>query len=187
MIKQIAKLAFKITGWKQVGTFPKDLKKAVMIAAPHTSNWDFFYARAAFFIMDIPVKATVKKESFKGIMGPILRWFGAIPVDRNRKVGSLKKKNSMVDAMIALFDRDELVVMITPEGTRKYAPKWKTGFYHLAVGANVPIVLGYLDYKEKHAGIGPIIYPTGNLEEDLEKILQFYRTKTGKYPEKGVR
>ena len=187
MIKQIARLAFKITGWKQVGNYPKELKKAVMIAAPHTSNWDLFYARAAFFIMEVPLKFTIKKESLKGPMAPVLRWLGAIPIDRNRKQASLNKQNSLVNAMIELFDRDELVIMITPEGTRNYAPKWKTGFYHVAVGANVPIVLGYLDYKEKHAGIGPIIYPTGNLEEDLEKILSFYRTKTGKHPEKGVK
>lgn len=186
-MKFIAKLVFKLTGWKQVGTFPKELKKAVMIAAPHTSNWDFLYARAAFFIMDIPVKVTIKKESFKGPLGPLLRWLGAIPIERNKKGSSLNKKNNMVNAMIELFDRDELVILITPEGTRNYVPKWKTGFYHLAVGANVPIVLGYLDYKEKHAGIGPVIYPTGNIEEDLEVILAFYRTKQGKYPEKGVR
>lgn len=187
MIKQIAKLAFKITGWKQVGTFPKELKKAVMIAAPHTSNWDLFYARAAFFIMDIPVRFTIKKESMVGPLGLLLKWLGAIPIDRNRKIGSLNKKNNLVNAMIDLFDRDELVILITPEGTRNYAPKWKSGFYHVALGANVPIVLGYLDYKEKHAGVGPIIYPTGNYEEDLEKILAFYRTKTGKHPEMGVR
>ncbi len=187
MMKLVAQFIFFLTGWKQVGTYPKELKKSVMIAAPHTSNWDFLFARAAFFIMDIPVKVTVKKESFKGPMKFLLNWFGAIPIDRNRKADTLNKKNNMVNAMIELFERDELVVLITPEGTRNYAPRWKTGFYHLAVGAKVPIVLGYLDYKEKHAGIGPVIYPTGNLEEDLETIMAFYRTKTGKYPEKGIR
>lgn len=186
MMKLIAKLLFFITGWKQVGTYPKELKKSVMIAAPHTSNWDFLFARAAFFIMDVPVKVTVKKESFKGPMKLLLNWFGAIPIDRNRKADSLNKKNNLVNAMIELFERDELVVLITPEGTRNYAPRWKTGFYHLAVGAKVPIVLGYLDYKDKHAGIGPVIYPSGNIEEDLEIIMDFYRTKVGKYPEKGV-
>ena len=114
MIKQIAKLAFKITGWKQVGTFPKELKKAVMIAAPHTSNWDLFYARAAFFIMDIPVRFTIKKESMVGPLGLLLRWLGAIPIDRNRKIGSLNKKNNLVNAMIYLFYRDELVILKPP-------------------------------------------------------------------------
>ena len=121
MMKLIARLVFFLTGWKQVGTYPKELKKSVMIAAPHTSNWDFLYARAAFFIMDIPVKVTVKKESFKGPMKYLLNWFGAIPIDRNRKADSLNKKNNMVNAMIELFERDELVVLITPEGTRNYA------------------------------------------------------------------
>lgn len=187
MLKLIARLLFKITGWKQVGEYPKDLKKSVMIAAPHTSNWDIIFARAAFFIMDVPLKFTVKKEHMNKPWGPILKFLGAIPIDRNRKIDSLNKRNTMVNAMISLFERDELVILITPEGTRKYVPKWKTGFYHLAVGAKVPIVLGYLDYKEKHAGIGPILYPSGNIDEDMKIIMDFYRTKTGKYPEQGVR
>lgn len=94
----------------------------------------------------------------------------------------------MVDAMVHLFDeREELVIMITPEGTRKYVPRWKTGFYHVAKRANVPIVLGYLDYKKKHAGIGPVIYPGDDIDQDLETIMGFYREVTGKYPDQGVR
>jgi 1-acyl-sn-glycerol-3-phosphate acyltransferase len=159
-----------------------------MIAAPHTSNWDFFYARAAFFLLGIPVKTTIKKEAMFFPMNLVLKFFGVIPIDRNKKSGGLSKKNSMVDAMVQLFDeRDKLVIMITPEGTRRYVPRWKSGFYHVAKRANVPIVLGYLDYKKKHAGIGPVIYPGDDIDQDLETIMNFYRGVTGKYPEKGVK
>ena len=159
-----------------------------MIAAPHTSNWDFFYARAAFFLLGIPVKTTIKKEAMFFPLNLVLKFFGVIPVDRNKKSGGLSKKSSMVDAMVELFEeRSELVIMITPEGTRKYVPRWKTGFYHVARKANVPIILGYLDYKKKHAGIGPIIYPSGDFEKDLETIMDFYRGVTAKYPDNGVR
>ncbi len=187
-MKLIARFCFWLTGWKQVGTYPKDLKQAVMIAAPHTSNWDFFFARAAFFIMGIPVRTTIKKEAMFFPMNIILKAFGVIPIDRNKKSDKLTRKNSLVDAMIQLFEeRDNLVILITPEGTRKYVPRWKTGFYHVAKGANVPIILGYLDYEKKHAGIGPIVYPGDDLNEDLENILDFYRGIKGKYPELGVK
>jgi len=187
-VKLIARFCFWLSGWKQVGTYPKDLKQAVMIAAPHTSNWDFFYARAAFFIMGIPVRTTIKKEAMFFPMNVILKAFGVIPIDRNKKSDKLTRKNSLVDAMIQLFEeRENLVILITPEGTRKYVPRWKTGFYHVAKGANVPIILGYLDYEKKHAGIGPIVYPGDDLNEDLENILDFYRGIKGKYPELGVK
>jgi 1-acyl-sn-glycerol-3-phosphate acyltransferase len=187
-LKLIAQFCFWLTGWKKVGVYPENTPKSVMIAAPHTSNWDFFYARAAFFLLGIPVKTTIKKEAMFFPMNLLLKFFGVIPIDRTKRSGGLTRKNSMVDGMVELFnERDELVIMITPEGTRKYVPKWKTGFYHVAKKANVPIILGYLDYKKKHAGIGPVIYPSDNLEQDMEKILTFYRSVTGKYPERGVR
>lgn len=186
-MKFLALLVFKISGWKISGFYPKEIKKCVMIAAPHTSNWDLLYARAAFFIMGVPLRYTIKKEIMKFPLGNILKALGAIPIDRTKK-GKVSKRNSVVDAMVDLFDeREELVIMITPEGTRKYAPKWKTGFYHVALGAKVPILLGFLDYKNKVAGIGPTFYPTGNLDEDIEKIKDFYRPIKGKYPEQGVR
>ncbi len=158
-----------------------------MIAAPHTSNWDFFYARAAFFLLGIPVRTTIKKEAMFFPMNLLLKFFGVIPIDRKKKEAGLSRKSNMVDAMVQLFeDRKELVIMITPEGTRNYAPRWKTGFYHVAKKARVPIVLGYLDYQKKHAGVGPTVYPGDNIEDDMETIMNFYRQVTGKYPEQGV-
>ncbi|MCB0497902.1 MAG: 1-acyl-sn-glycerol-3-phosphate acyltransferase [Cyclobacteriaceae bacterium] len=188
MLKTLSKFIFWVTGWKIIGEMPDDMKKGVIIAAPHTSYWDFLYARAAFFIMGVPMKVTIKKEV---VNFPVFGWFarqlGAIAIDRNPKEGGLKRKKSMVDAMVDLVnERDQLIMMITPEGTRKHAPRWKTGFYRVAEGANVPIILGYLDYAKKHAGLGPVIIPSGNYEEDLEKIMDFYRDKTAKYPDQGV-
>ncbi|MBA9077459.1 MULTISPECIES: lysophospholipid acyltransferase family protein [Rufibacter] len=179
--KLLSKIIFKVAGWKLKGNIPPDLKKAVMIAAPHTSNWDFVYSRAAFYLMDIPVRMTIKKEAFFFPIGNLISSMGAIPVDR-------KKNNNLVSFMVDLFkDHEQMIMMVTPEGTRKYQPRWKKGFYHAAMGAGVPIVLGFLDYAKKEAGIGPIIYPTGDYEADLEKIKAFYRTVTPKYPAQGVR
>ena len=179
-MKLISKLIFWITGWKVVGEVPKDLKRFIMIAAPHTSNWDFIYARAAFFIMGINVKYTIKKELFFFPLNIILKALGGIPIDR-------KKKGNMVQKMAALYnDHEELCILITPEGSRSYAKEWKKGFYFIAKEVDMPISLGYLDYKKKIAGVGPLIYPSGNYEEDLEKIQEFYKGITAKFPEKGV-
>ncbi|SNR57203.1 MULTISPECIES: 1-acyl-sn-glycerol-3-phosphate acyltransferase [Hymenobacter] len=178
----VSKAIFKVAGWKLASQVPPGIPKSMMIAAPHTSNWDFIMARAAFFLMDVDVKLTIKKEwTDAPILGPLVRSLGGLAVDRSRN-------NSLVDGMVQLFrEREELVILITPEGTRKYQPKWRKGFYHAALGAGVPILLGFLDYKNKEAGVGGPIYPTGNYEADLEKIQAFYRTKAGRFPDQGVR
>ncbi len=189
MLKAISRFIFWITGWKISGEIPVDLKKAVIIAAPHTSYWDFFYARSAFFIMGLPVKVTIKKEVVNApVFGWIVRQLGGIAIDRTPKKGNLKSKISMVDAMVSqITERDQLIMMVTPEGTRKYVKRWKTGFYRVAEQANVPIILGFLDYKNKLAGIGPVFQPTGDYDKDVIEIMDFYRDKAGKYPDQGVR
>jgi len=175
-MKTISKIIFKLSGWKVVYTLSPELKKCVMIAAPHTSNWDFFYARLAFFIMGIKLRYMVKKELIRFPFGWILKALGAIPVDR-------KKKGNLVDACIQLFDEhEELVVLIPPEGTRGKVDKWKTGFYHTAVGAKVPIALGYLDFEKKIAGIGSIFWPTGDIHSDFEHLRNFYKNITPAHP-----
>ncbi len=180
--KFLSKLFFKSTGWTLNGNLTPENRRCVMIAAPHTSNWDFVYARAAFYLMDAPIRYTIKKEFMRFPFGGLLRSIGALPIDRS-------KNTKMVDAMIRIFEETpgDMCVMVTPEGTRKYQPRWRRGFYYVALGANVPIVLGYLDYSKKEAGIGPTFYPTGDVEADIEKIMAFYRTKTAKYPEQGVK
>lgn len=186
MMKLLARFVLWISGWKVTGTWPKGLKKAVLIAIPHTSNWDIIYARAAFYILDIPVRFTIKKEVMVGPLGWVIKGVGGIAIDRKKVSG--KRKQTYTEAMILMLkEREELVIMVTPEGTRKYAPKWKSGFYHIALAAQVPIVIGYLDYKLKHAGIGLVLHPTGNLDADVELLKEFGRNVTPKYPEYGIR
>jgi 1-acyl-sn-glycerol-3-phosphate acyltransferase len=180
-MRLLSKLIFWLSGWKIVGKNPKELKKFVMVAAPHTSNWDFVYARAAYYLMDIRLKYTIKKELFFFPLGLFLKAVGGIAIDRS------KKKGNMVKQMAAYFNEwDELALLVTPEGTRSYAKEWKKGFYFIALEAKVPIVLGYLDYAKKEAGVGPTIHPSGDIEADLITIKNFYKTITPRFPEKGV-
>lgn len=181
LVKIISKFLFLLFGWKVKGSLPDGVTKAVMIAAPHTSNWDFLWARCAFFILGINLKYTIKNELFFFPLGWILKSLGGIPIDRS-------KKTNMVEKMTALFDQyDNLILLITPEGTRSYSAEWKKGFYYIAEGAKVPLVLGYLDYDKKHAGIGPLFETSGDVEKDMKAIQNFYRNITPKYPEKGVK
>lgn len=185
MMKLFSRFIFWISGWSLNANWPKGLKKAVLIAIPHTSNWDILYARAAFYLMDIPVRFTIKKEVMIGPLGWLLSGLGAIPIDRKRIPGG--RKQTYTEAMTQMLaEADELVVMVTPEGTRSAVKKWKSGFYHTALGANVPVVIGYLDYKKKEAGIGPVIYPNGDMDGQIEEMKAFGRTVNGKHPEKGI-
>lgn len=177
MFRLICKFYFKLSGWKIGGEVPP--KRCVVIGAPHTSNSDFFHAIPVFFILRLKLHYLAKKELFKFPLGVFLKGTGGIPVNRN-------KNTRMVDYMIELFQRyNDLVLMIPVEGTRGYVKEWKTGFYHVATAAKVPIALGYLDYAKKEAGFGPVFWPTGNMEDDLIEIKKFYRGVTAKYPKKS--
>jgi 1-acyl-sn-glycerol-3-phosphate acyltransferase len=180
MLKKLFKYIFLAKGWKIKGSLPPDIKKCVMIGAPHTSNIDGIFTIASFAIMKIPYRFTIKKEWMRFPVGLFIKPLGGIGIDR----GAGKKKKSMVDAMAELFDsHKELVIVVTPEGTRKRVTQWKTGFYRVAEKAKVPIVLAYLDYKNKIAGIGEVIYPSGDIAKDFKKIADFYRDITPKFPE----
>lgn len=175
---------FKKNKWKLNDSIRNehDLTRCVMTAAPHTTNWDIVYAVAAFDLMNIPLRFTIKKEWFKFPFNLVMKPLGGIPIDRTPKDGGLQKR-SMVDVMAELFDQEkELCVMVTPEGTRKLRDKWRTGFYHIALKANVPIAVGYLDYKKKEAGIADVFMPTGDLEKDMRRLVKAYSDKTPKYP-----
>ncbi len=185
-MKWLAKKLFKWLGWKAVGDLPSGVDKVVLIVAPHTSNWDLLYGLCTVYIKNLPVKFAIKKEVMFFPLGPILKWLGAIPIDRSLKKNTAIKY-SQVDMMIQLLQTHQrLLLTIAPEGTRKYAPRWKTGFYHIATNAKVPIVLGFIDYAKKEAGIGPVFYPTGNIDQDMLQIQAFYKDKMAKYPSQGV-
>lgn len=183
MKKQIAQFLLSLSGWQVAPDIPPESQRCVMIAAPHTSNWDIWYARLAFFIMGIPVRFTIKRMwmrfPFNLIFGPL----GGIGIDRRPRAES-GERPSYVELMTGLFERfDHIAVMVTPEGTRSLRTKWKTGFYYVAAEAGVPICLGYLDYKHKVAGVGPVIHPSGDIARDMKRIMDFYQNIEGKYPE----
>ena len=154
-----------------------------MIAAPHTTNWDALYARLALKSMNIPVRITIKDSYMRFPFGPFIRALGGIGINRTPKQMG-EERPSMVQVMTDLFKQyPKLVMMVTPEGTRARREHWKSGFYHIAIAANVPIALSYLDYKKKTAGVGKILYPSGNIEQDMREIMQFYADVSPKYPE----
>lgn len=149
-----------------------------MIAAPHTSNWDFPIAICAFWLTGVKAKFFIKDFYTKGLFGSIFKALGAIGVDRT------KKNNQLTDYAIQLLkDREEVVIAIPVEGTRKRVEKWRTGFYRIATEAQVPICLGYVDYVKKEAGVVEIFKPTGDFEKDMSYIQNIYIPFRGKNPE----
>jgi 1-acyl-sn-glycerol-3-phosphate acyltransferase len=156
-------------GWKIVGQLPENSPKAVLIAAPHTSNWDLPYSLMTCFVLGIRPywlgKASLFKFPFRGPM----RWLGGIGVDRSRS-------QNLVASAIEGFSQHPgpLLLMIPPEGTRSKVKEWKTGFYFIAQGAGVPIVMGYMDHGKKEAGLGPVLVTTGDLEVDMATVKAFY-------------
>lgn len=178
-MKWLCQQYLKLIGWKTGSVLDPSIKKAVLVAAPHTSNYDYPISLATLYACDVRVRFLGKKSLFKFPLGILMRATGGIAVDRS-------KHTNMVEAMIKMFkEYDKLILMIPAEGTRGYVEKWKSGFYHTAVGANVPIVMGYLDYGRKMAGFGDLFYPTGDYPKDLEEIQNFYRQFQAKYPEKS--
>ena len=183
MMSRICSWIFKLTGWKTDGNLPGQYKKCIIIAAPHTSNWDFWFSMATFAIYRIPIRFTVKKEWMRFPFSLLMKPLGGIAIDRTPR-GTGNERGSFVAGMTELFhQQEELIILITPEGTRSRREKWKTGFYHIARAANVPILMGYVDYKTKTTGICNPLYP-GNYEEDMRSIMAFYKTIQPKYPEK---
>ncbi len=175
-LRLISLLILKIIGWKVVRNIP-DTRKFILVAAPHTSNWDFALVLLLAFALDIKVYIMIKKEVLEWACGSVFNWLGVIPVDRDRS-------GNIVAQAIRAFDQAEnLVVVISPAGTRKKVKRWKTGFYHIAVGADIPIMLGFLDYGRKTGGIGRMIVPKGDMEADMIEIKAFYADITGKYSE----
>ena len=183
MLDKLATLSLKAMGWKIDNHWSSEIDQCVMIAAPHTTNWDALYARLALKSMNIPVRITIKDSYMRFPFGPFIRALGGIGINRAPKQMG-EERPSMVQVMTDLFKQyPKLVMMVTPEGTRARREHWKSGFYHIAIAANVPIALSYLDYKKKTAGVGKILYPSGNIEQDMREIMQFYADVSPKYPE----
>lgn len=159
-----------------VGSFP-DLPKFVLIAAPHTSNWDFPLGIMSVYASGFRVSFLGKDTLFRPPMGWVMRWLGGTPVDRSAAHGVVHQSAAAIKAA------DRFILALAPEGTRKRVTEWRTGFYRIAERAGVPIVLGFFDYAKREVGFGPTIWPSGNLEQDLDEIQAFYHTKQGRYPD----
>ena len=168
----IATLLLRMLGWRVVGALPVE-RKYVLIGAPHTSNWDFPLMLMAVLKIGMDVHWLGKSSLFPPLLGGIMRWLGGIAVDRS-------KNNNLVEQLADLYrERDELVVLIPPEGTRSKVERWKTGFYHVAANAGVPILLGFLDARRREIGFGPLFHPSRDYDADLPKIQAFYADKQG--------
>jgi 1-acyl-sn-glycerol-3-phosphate acyltransferase len=174
--QKLARAILNLAGWRVDTIYPSE-KKYVMVGAHHTSNWDLPVALLFSMATGIKFNFIGKDEAFRWPFGGFMRWLGGIPVNRRARTHFV---NQIAEEFRA---RENLIIVITPEGTRKKTEYWKTGFYYIALAANVPVALGYLDYPRKRVGIGKMITLVGDLEADLAVIREFYADKMGKYPQ----
>jgi 1-acyl-sn-glycerol-3-phosphate acyltransferase len=173
----IGRVIYRVLGWKCTGQTPT-YRKYVIIAAPHTSNWDGFFLIGAASMLNLNFSFFGKHSLFKGPLGWFLRSRGGIPLDRSRN-------QSFVSQAVSWFDRlDTFAIGVAPEGTRYLTTGWKTGFYYIALQARVPIVLGYIDYAKKEGGILPeVLIPTGDIDKDFETLRRLYDPLVAKHPQ----
>lgn len=165
---------YRLMGWRVLGEAPSD-KKLVIIAAPHETNWDLTQMLGIAFYYRIPVRWMGKKSLGEGPFGWLMRWWGLLPVDR-------KGATKLVDQVVAAYEQaDEMALVIAPEGTRADVKAWKTGFYNIALEAEIPVALGFIDYANKFGGLDGKLLPCGDYEADMEKVADFYRTRVSKF------
>ncbi len=168
----------RLNGWKVEGSLPIEARKCVLIAAPHTSNWDLPYTLMVAFVLNLNIYWMGKHSLFAFPFGPVMRWLGGIAVDRSRST------NLVSASAMALKAADGPVqLVVPPEGTRGRTTHWKTGFYYIALEAGVPIVLAYMDYARKVSGLGPVFVPTGDVDADMAEIKRFYAGVKGRRPQ----
>lgn len=170
----------RLTGWRVCGDWP-DLGKAVLVAAPHTSNWDGVNMLATAGFYRVKLRWMGKKSLTQGPFGWLIKWLGCVPIDRSAA-------NDVVRAMADAFAAEErMILAVPPEGTRSAVREWKTGFYHIARAAGVPLILSVLDYGSKTVRLAAVITPSGNYEADLPIIQSHYANAVGRHPEKFVK
>jgi 1-acyl-sn-glycerol-3-phosphate acyltransferase len=179
LIRVLSSFCMKLFGWRAEGRLP-GVSKFVVIAAPHTSNWDLPILLSVAFALKIDARWLGKNTLFQGPFGFVSRWMGGIPVDRSAS------HNLVAQAVEMFRSNEKLILAIPPEGTRSKVSHWKTGFYYIALGAGVPIALGFIDYKRKAGGLGPTLNPIGDIEADMEFLRNFYANVTAKYPENAA-
>jgi 1-acyl-sn-glycerol-3-phosphate acyltransferase len=176
LLRVFSRIMLKIIRWKVIGELPKDQHKYVLIVAPHTSNWDFMLFIFAVSVLRLKPNVLIKDSLFIGPLGWFLRFCGAIPVNR-------KQASSLVSYITSIYQqREEFVLVITPEGTRSANPQWKRGFHHIARSANVPILVVYVDSSERTIGVNGLFTPTVDIDEDMLKLKKFFNAKKGLIP-----
>jgi len=175
----LAHLMLWLGNWSLCGKLPAE-SKFVVIAYPHTSNWDVPWTLAVSFAFGLRIHWMGKSTLFRGALGPIMKWLGGISIVLD------ESRNTVQQTIDAFNARDELIIVISPEANRSYVREWKTGFYHIALGADVPIVLGFLDFTRREAGYLRTFIPSGELSRDLQEIQAEYRGIQGKYPEQSA-
>lgn len=180
-LKILARVYFFFFRWKTQGEIP-DVKKGIVIVAPHTSNWDFVHLLFFSFLIEVKVSWFGKHTIFRKPFGRLFKYFGGVPVDRS-------KHHSFVEKMIEEFEkRERFILALSPEGTRNPVKNWKSGFYFIAKRLSIPVVLLGLDYKDKTINFLPPIYFDDNVskEEAIEKVKNLFSKFNAKYPEKFV-
>ncbi|PJK00160.1 acyltransferase [Lysobacteraceae bacterium NML75-0749] len=173
LLRWIGRSILKLGGWRMEGEFP-NVPKLVLIGAPHSSNWDGIWGFAALLAMDLDLRVLGKKELFWGPMAWLMRLLRVIPIDRKAPGGFVAQS---IDTMNAA---EQLWIGLAPEGTRKRVKDWKNGFWKLARGADVPVVMAYFHYPDKVIGIGPVLNMGADVETDMARIRQWYRPWQGK-------
>ena len=172
VLRLVAILILKLIGWKAVGK-QIDIPRFVLIGAPHTSNWDFPLMLLVVLKLRLQVFWMGKHTLFPFPFAGLMRWLGGIPVDRS-------KSHNVVNETVRLYkEHSNFVVLVPPEGTRSKVTSWKSGFYHIANNAGVPILLGYVDAAKKEAGLADFFYPSGDINTDMQLIRSFYADKKG--------
>ena len=172
----LGRSVLKLMGWRIEGQLPK-LDKFVAIGAHHTSNWDFVIFIAMKFVLRLNARWFGKHSIFRWPFGGLMRAWGGVAIRRDRQL------NTVEQAVQAFRENRQFILVLSPEGTRKKVERWKMGFYHIARGAGVPIVMGALDYQNRRVVIGPTFYPTGDEQADLATMLAFFRPFVPKKPE----
>lgn len=178
LLGALARIGLRLAGWRIEGDIAsvRNMSKAVVIGAPHTSNWDFPLMLAVAFVCGLEFHWMGKHTLFARPFGGLMRWLGGIAIDR-------RQANNTVAQMVQAFTGAEhMLVVIPPEGTRSRVSRWKTGFYHIARQAQVPIVLGFIDGGRRVVGFGPTFHPTGDAERDIAHIRAFYQDMIGIRP-----
>ena len=176
VLRLISRVMLKIIRWRVIGSLPEEQRKYVLIVAPHTSNWDFILFIFTVSVLRLQPSVLIKSSLFIGPLGWFLRYCGAIPVNRTQA-------NSLVDYITGIYtERDEFVLIITPEGTRSANPNWKRGFHHVATKAEVPILVVSVDSTKRVIAIEGLMEPSDDVTADMLKLKQLFDSKSGLKP-----